>query len=268
MSLPKEWLMPLARTLVRNGAKGPVYALGDQITWFTHEYATRRLKASGLLRNASVAGLPSSHNSRMTSFRSVVEMLGFGEYYDVDANGRASVTADLSLPLPEQYKAKAGVVIDIGTCEHIFNFPQVFTNIIELLRPGGTVVHLAPLSWYNHGFVNFNPIAFREFYEHNGFEVRDHGLIVAPFEYTLECILSRLGLAERYFLSNISPASFVLNDESRTLARLANHLGIGARVLILFAARKPMENLPVSFPHQAMYRQTVAGSSSAEGYEK
>jgi hypothetical protein len=268
MSLTKEWLLPLARTLIRNDAKGPVFALGDQITWFTKEYATRRLKSSGLLQNTSVAGMESSHDPQMVSFRSLIEILGLGGYYDIDVNGRASIAADLSQPLSEEHKRRAGVVIDIGTSEHIFNFPQVFTNIIELLRPGGMVIHMAPLSWFNHGFVNFNPLVFKEFYEQNSFELLDHGLIVAPFEYTLQCILSRFGLTERYFLSNISPISFVLNDESRTLARMANHLGIGARVLILFAARKPMENLPVSFPHQSMYRQMAAGSSSAKEQEK
>jgi hypothetical protein len=261
MSLTKEWLIPLARTLVRSGATGPVFALGDQITWFTQEYARRRLLASGLLRNPFVAGRASSHNPKMVSFRSLLEMIGFGEYYDIDVNGRATLTEDLSRPLREDYKSKAGVVIDIGTSEHIFNLSQVFANIVELLQPGGIVVHLSPLSFYNHGFVNFNPIAFREFYEHNGFQIGEHGLIVAPFEYTLQCILTRLRLADWYFLSNIRPISFVMNDESRTLERMTKHLGIGARVVILFTAKKPLKNLPVSFPHQAMYRRSLPDTS-------
>lgn len=183
MSLPKEWLPPLARALIRNDAKGPVYAMGDQITWFTHAYALRVLKAAGLLRNASVSALPSPHNPKMVSFRTVLAMLGFEEFYDIDINGRAALTLDFSQPLCDELRGRAGVVIDIGTCEHIFNLPQVFTNLIELLRPGGTILHLAPISWYNHGFVNFNPIWFKEFYQHNHFHLQEHSLIVSPCAY-------------------------------------------------------------------------------------
>jgi len=256
--------MPLARTLIRNNAEGPVFALGDQITWFTQEYAASRLRACGFLRNASIADIGSPHNPRMVAFRSLLQMLGFDEYYDIDVNGRASVTEDLSRPIRPAYRGQAGVVIDVGTTEHIFNFPQVFANIVELLKPGGMVIHLSPLSFYNHGFVNFNPIIFKEFYEHNGFKVVDHGLIVAPFEYTLQCILTRLGLEEQYFLSRIPPVSFLLNDESRSLERLTKHLGLGARVVILFAARKQKETVAVSFPHQAMYSRTEPDPSSTK----
>lgn len=258
LSLAKEWLMPLARTLLNNQARGPVYALGDQVSWIPCRYATRKLGDAGLLRNPNAPIVPCRQNSKMASFQSILALLGLDQYYDIDLNGRAAITSDFSQPLAPELSEKAGVVIDIGTCEHIFNLPQVFTNIVHLLRPGGLVVHLAPLSWYNHGFVNFNPIFFKEFYEHNQFSVVEHGLIVAPLEYPLQCLLAYAGLGQQYLASGISPLSFVVNDESRLVGRMATHIGLGSRIIFLFAARKGTETSPVTFPCQRIYAQTTA----------
>ncbi|MGO9125732.1 MAG: class I SAM-dependent methyltransferase [Terriglobales bacterium] len=260
MSLAKEWMMPVARVLTKHANDGPVYALGDQITWLTREYALRNLSKAGLLRNPAAPVIPSHRNPKLISLQTFIAMLGFNEYHDIDINGRAAITCDFSQPLPPQLSEKAGVVVDIGTCEHIFNLPQAFTNIVRLLRPGGVVLHLAPLSFYNHGFVNFNPIFFREFYEHNQFSVLEHGLIVAPIEYPLQFLLDRLGVEKRYHESALSPVSFFLNDESKTVSRLANYFGVGARIIFLFAGRKGKGSIPVTFPCQGIYRSVDQSS--------
>ncbi len=258
MSLTKEWLIPISRALTKNNAHGPVYALGDQVSYLTHSYAQRKLSSARLLRNPNAPFVPCNQDPDMVSFRTVLSLLGLEGYYDIDMNGEAAITADLSSPLDDHLHNRAGVVIDIGTCEHIFNLPQVFENVIRLLRPGGIALHLAPLSWYNHGFVNFNPIFFREFYEHNGFTELEHGLIVTPLEYPLQFILGRLGLETRYYKSQLSPFSFVVNDEHWIVRRLANHFGLAARVIFLFAARKGSESKTVLFPHQKMYSKQVS----------
>ena len=257
MSITKEWLMPIARTLVRNRAAGPVYALGDQVSWIPRRYAIRKFSDAGLLRNSEPSAMVYRQSPKMASLQEILALLGFDQYYDIDLNGRAAITCDFSLPLTADLSAKAGVVIDVGTCEHIFNLPQVFTNIVNLLQPGGVVLHLAPLSWYDHGFVNFNPIFFREFYEHNGFEVLEHGLIVTPVEYSLQGILGRLGLCQLYLESDISPISFMLDDESKMLTRVANHLGLWGRIIFLFAGRKGSKNGQVGFPCQRIYSEIM-----------
>jgi hypothetical protein len=249
--------MPVARTLVKHRVNGPVFALGDQVSWIPRRYAIRKLSAAGLLRNPNLPTMVSGQNSKMASFQEILALVGFDKYYDIDLNGRAAITCDLSLPLTADLTSKAGVVIDIGTCEHIFNLPQAFTNIVSLLQPGGVVLHLAPLSWYDHGFVNFNPIFFREFYEHNGFEVLEHGLIVTPIEYSLQGILGRLGLRQRYLESEIPPISFMLDDKNKMLTRVASHIGLWGRIIFLFAGRKGLKNGPVGFPCQRIYSPNV-----------
>ncbi len=258
MALRKEWLMPVARTLVKHGAAGPVYVLGDQVTYFTYEYARRKLSAAGLLRNPSAPVVASHQNPRMVSLQTVLGMLGLEEFNDVDLNGRAALSWDLSRPLPPGVSGKAGVVIDFGTCEHIFNLSQAFSNIVDLLRPGGTVMHLSPVTWYNHGLVNFNPIWFKEFYAHNHFELLDHYLILAPFQEVFLSSLARLGLTCRYFESGISAVSFLVNDEGRWLTRLACYIGMVANTIFLFVGRKSQDGFQVSFPIQSVYRQEIA----------
>lgn len=260
MALAKEWLLPVTRTLAESKAEGPVYVLGDQVSWFTYDYARRKLDRAGLLRNPAAPFIPCHGNSKMVSFRTVLALIGLTDFLDIDLNGRAALNWDLSSPIPAELKGRAGVVIDIGTCEHIFNLTQVFANIVELLRAGGLIIHLAPLSWYNHGFVNFNPIWFKEFYECNQFDLLRHGLIVAPFAYSLLALSGHLGLEERYMESRVAPFSFILNDENPLLARISNHLGIAGRLIFLFAARKTVDGRDVEFPCQSIYRESILNS--------
>src|SRR5579872_364336 len=120
MSLTKEWLLPMARGLITHGAAGPVYAMGDQVSYVPAAYALRKLNAAGLLRNPHAAIAPCHQNPRMASFQSILGLLGLGTYFDIDVNGRAAIRADFSSPLPQELREQAGVVIDIGTSEHIF----------------------------------------------------------------------------------------------------------------------------------------------------
>ncbi len=259
MSLTKEWLLPVARTLIEHQAAGPVFVLGDQTTSFTHAYVLRRLREAGLLHNPSAPVIPCHQNPRLVSFRTVLAMLGLTDFYDIDLNGRAALRWDFSQPIPNEFKLRAGTVIDIGTCEHIFNLTQVFTNIVDLLGAGGLVLHLAPLSWYNHGFVNFNPIWFKEFYEQNQFKALEHGLVISPLAYSMLSFFSHFCLERQYIESLVSSPSFILNDESPTLSRLANHFGMIGRVIFLFAARKTVD-ADVEFPCQRIYRPAMLKS--------
>ena len=86
--------------------------------------------------------------------------------YGVDA------VVDLNEPLPESYKRKYGLVIDPGTTEHCFNVAQALKNAAEAVSVGGYIYHMVPMASWNHGYWNFSPIAFMEFYsEENGFRV-------------------------------------------------------------------------------------------------
>lgn len=62
-------------------------------------------------------------------------------------------------------------VIDPGTTEHCFNVGTAIKNAARAVRIGGYIYHMVPLCHWNHGFWNFSPGAFADFYEDNGFEI-------------------------------------------------------------------------------------------------
>lgn len=77
------------------------------------------------------------------------------------------------------------VVLDPGTLEHCFNIGQAFRNVRDLCRPGGTIIHVNPLSMFNHGFWNLNPCAYADWYGDNGDEVLSSHVIGGPLDERL-----------------------------------------------------------------------------------
>jgi SAM-dependent methyltransferase len=253
MALYKEWLLPLARALIRHNVHGPVYALGDQASCFSARYAKMKLASAGLLLNPN-APLSACHfQPENISVRSILALLGIDNYHDIDLNGAAEISADLSTPLLPELCGVARSVMDWGTSEHIFNIPQTFANIYRLLKPGGTIVHIAPVSWFEHGFFNFNPLFFKEYYSYNGFDILTHGLILVPFQFFLETLYQKL----RHQPFPYKTPSFYINDESVRSKQLMLHLGLTNRTVFLFVARKPMEEREPRMPIQGMYETAI-----------
>ena len=91
----------------------------------------------------------------------------------------SEVEHDFNFEIPEDFVNRFDVVIDFGTCEHIFNFAQALINIHKMLKLDGRVYHCGPLCWPNHGFYGYNPTLFADFYEDNGYEIED--MILSTF---------------------------------------------------------------------------------------
>lgn len=143
----------------RGGIASPFWVLGSQ-----------QIVAEGSLADwarergyASMAQEPTTANL----FR---DRYGLDEYRDFDLNDSAAVKLDLSAPLPDEWRGGAGTVLDSGTIEHVYDIRRVMENTHEMLRPGGTLIALAPVNWWEHGFVNLNPKFYRAFAAANGYE--------------------------------------------------------------------------------------------------
>ena len=63
------------------------------------------------------------------------------------------------------------LVIDPGTSEHCFNVGTALVNMASCVRLGGYIYHMVPMAHWNHGFWNFSPCVFADFYRQNGFQV-------------------------------------------------------------------------------------------------
>lgn len=63
------------------------------------------------------------------------------------------------------------LVIDPGTLEHCFNIAQAAVNLAGAVKVGGYISQAVPMSMFNHGYYNLNPVWFLDFYENNGFKI-------------------------------------------------------------------------------------------------
>lgn len=64
------------------------------------------------------------------------------------------------------------VIFDGGTLEHIYSPAAALENIGQCTRTGGVVVHLVPMdNMINHGFYQFSPKLFFDYYGWNKWEM-------------------------------------------------------------------------------------------------
>jgi len=62
----------------------------------------------------------------------------------------------------DEIKEKYDIVLDFGTSEHVFSPPTSIANSIFMLKNGGGLVLVLPISgWIEHGFYQFSPNFFR-----------------------------------------------------------------------------------------------------------
>jgi len=87
---------------------------------------------------------------------------------------QATIIHDLNMPVPETLYARFTCVVDGGTIEHVFNFPNAIQSCMRMVAPGGHYIGITPANnQMGHGFYQFSPeLYFRLFAPENGFEVR------------------------------------------------------------------------------------------------
>lgn len=99
------------------------------------------------------------------------------DVYDIVQERGDELLCDLNYAIPERCCGQYDFVLDVGTLEHCFNVAQALVNMASLVKVGGCVFHENPHNWGNHGFYNFNPTLFHDFYTDNGFEVESIRLV-------------------------------------------------------------------------------------------
>jgi SAM-dependent methyltransferase len=152
-------------------------------------------------------------------------MLGFDRVDSIDLfdNENPTIVHDLNSPVPEDLAGSFDLVVDGGTMEHCFDVKTVLANTVRLLKDGGRVLHINPVSgWINHGFYQFSPTLYYDFYTANGFESPE---MVIQF-------------GDRYieYAGGPLPGDFM-----------------GKAGLIMFIAKKPVGLTEITNPTQNMY---------------
>jgi hypothetical protein len=87
---------------------------------------------------------------------------------DLVASRGGERIVNLNDPLAPDLAGAFDIVLDAGTMEHCFNVGQTIRNIVDMAKVGGFVVHLNPMTMINHGFFNFSPTFYHDFYGQNG----------------------------------------------------------------------------------------------------
>lgn len=107
---------------------------------------------------------PTFHSILKTYSYTDIKVLDFSDYQG------AELVFNLNEKLSDSID-KFDLVIDNGTTEHCYNVGQAMMNTASLCKVGGKIFHLNPANWFGHGFWNFNPCTYYDFYNENGFEV-------------------------------------------------------------------------------------------------
>jgi len=165
--------------------KGPVCTLGNQDIYATDKDIVKWVKEFNLplkvpttiIRSSSRA-LPTINKEAADYIhaKTFFEFLGIpkDQYYDIDKFDfdQPAIVADLQDPIEERFHDFFNLIIDGATVEHIFDVKAVLSNLVRMTKVGGYVLHLSPAQNYlNHGFYQFSPTLFYDFYTANGFEI-------------------------------------------------------------------------------------------------
>lgn len=156
----------IARSTRVLGLSGSVCTLGVATEWASSDELDRAIHAAGL---------------EPTNDRNPFLRIGFKSLESTDVSGYEGCTHILDLntdEFPQALSERYDVIYNGGTLEHVFDIRSALRNIFKMLRPGGAIIHFLPMNgWVDHGFYQFSPTFFVDYYIENGFDVLDARLM-------------------------------------------------------------------------------------------
>lgn len=235
---------------VRNDVRtGSVITFGVQSVQAT-EAEARALFASVGLNTADLHADGSASTPTRIHQDRLFKLLGFGTVEGIDfyPDEKPTHVIDLNVPVPRSMWGQYDLVYDGGTAEHCFAAAEVFCNALRLVRPGGRVIHHLPINnWVDHGFYQFSPTLFFDFYNANGCD-----------DLSLSLHFAQKGREK-----------FISYRPGRDVD-LPYSLGRDANVLAFFSAVKVGPLKDIVFPIQGRYRRTFGaesgGTAAATGH--
>jgi SAM-dependent methyltransferase len=157
--------------------------------------------------------------------------LGAQEVEAIDNSGYegAALVHDLNRPIPAGWDQRYDTVVDGGTLEHVFNFPQALANCMRMVRTGGRLFIFTPANnQLGHGFYQFSPeLFYRTLAPAHGFEIEkmravqfryastEHGSVGRPYR-----VADPAAVGSRITLVNSRPVTLMI--EARKIAHRAD----------------------------------------------
>lgn len=216
----------------KGGFGGPMLALGSLNIQEKEDTIREFARTNGYANLLADLSVPSLFRDRY----------GLKKYVSCDINGLADEYVDLGVPLPTALRGKFMSIMNGGTLEHVFDMRQATENIHDALAVGGTVIHTTPTTWFDHGFVNHNPVMHHLVAKANGYEILSEGTYynLGTFEGQTHPVVSVFQLDEEV------PGFGKKNSEMFAGAKLP------ANSMHLIAMRKT-EDKPFVIPTQVSY---------------
>lgn len=164
-----------------------------------------------LLVQAGLNDAGSENDFRLNSYaEAFFKKLGAERCDSLDASDYedATIIHDMNLPLPKDLFSNYSVVIDGGSLEHVFNFPEAIKNCMNLIEKDGYYIGITPANnFLGHGFYQFSPeLYYRIFSPANGFKVRKMYLYADHKKASFYEVPDPLELKQRVIMANSSPS--------------------------------------------------------------
>jgi hypothetical protein len=265
MGLPKPILRFLALEHKHKPFSGSVLTLGRQCVYATFDECCDIIRQEGItpkpLSGSEDLGtnIPQWKGTFRENYSNDVaffKLLGIHDCPAMDYSDYegAQFVFDLNDPLPDEFTERFDLILDAGTLEHVFDVRRALANVATMLKPGGRVIHVAPANNYlNHGFYQFSPTLFADFYRANQFE--DLRLYVAD-EFQRRGEMVRVDL----FSIDVTRQPQMMRSNSRR------------RMLVHCVATKTSNSTSHVVPTQSAYEQTyqdlVGSACSLDEYER
>lgn len=140
------------------------------------------------------------------------------ESLDASSYEQATHIHDMNSPLPARLHSRFDTILEAGSLEHIFNFPQAIANLMRALKPGGRLFIQTPANnYFGHGFYQFSPeLFYRVLSPANGFDIKrmrvlEHFYPCHFFATDLHEVTDPARIGKRVQLINNQPALLLID---------------------------------------------------------
>ncbi len=144
----------------------------------------------------------------------LLKVLGAGcvDSMDVSPYEKATIIQDLNRPWPPALRDRFSLLIDAGTLEHVFNFPEAIRNCMQAIAPDGHFLCITPANnLLGHGFYQFSPeLYFRVFTPENGFTIEKVLVYEQPWSSLWYEVANPSDIRSRVELCNSRPVYMIV----------------------------------------------------------
>ena len=166
-------VLELMANFCRRSEPGEALVAGYPDVLVQPEDMLRILGTDGLPmdRNAEAILVTHGAHANPTTYdaEAVFDTLGYKmNVIDVHADRGCETIVDLNYPAT---LGSYDLVLDHGTCEHVFNIGEAGLSLAKAVKVGGFLVMHLPLAFMAHGFYGVNPEWFRSLCRQCGMDI-------------------------------------------------------------------------------------------------